>query len=353
MADQRDHEITRPITVDPKRPKGATPKQLAQLDSGEIRTLLVARYQLDRRLGKGGMSSVYQGENVADGGMPVAIKLLTRAMGEHPNALARFMNEVYLTAQVEHPNIVDVLDYGTTPEGLAYLVMPLYDGEDLRSTLRREGPLPWPRAREMMLQLCAALEAVHARSIVHLDVKPGNCLCVIEDGEERIKLLDFGVARKLDGTADGSVVGTPEYMSPEQARGDAVDARSDIYSLGIVLGELLTGRVPFDANSIAAILDHHAFERPPTLHQLADPDIELPNGVEAIYQRAIAKRPDQRFATVREFAAALEAIDGSSWRWYRATRWPLALAAGVALGVGLVSAWVSEGLSFPVFSTWY
>jgi serine/threonine protein kinase len=352
MTDPRDHEITRPITVDPKGPGGATPQQLAQLDSGEISTLLVGRYLLEERLGKGGMSSVYHGEHLA-GGVPVAIKMLTRTLGEHPHAFARFMNEVHLTAQVEHPNVVNVLDYGTTPEGLAFLVMPLYEGEDLRTTLRREGPLSWPRARTLMLQLCAALEAVHARSIVHRDIKPSNCLRVIEDGEERIKLLDFGVARKIDGAPEESVVGTPEYMSPEQARGEPVDARSDIYSLGIVFGELLTGRVPFEGQSVTAIFDRHAYERPPMLNQLADPEITLPIGVEAIYQRALAKRPIQRFASVREFAAALAAIDDErdrSSHWDPASRWqPLALAAGLALGVGLVSAWVSEAVSLRVF----
>lgn len=332
MAEPRDHEITRPITVDPRGPRGATPEQLAQLDSGEISTLLVARYQLEQRLGKGGMSSVYRGEHLA-GGVPVAIKLLSRGLGAHANAIVRFMNEVHLTARAAHPNVVEVLDYGTTPEGLAYLVMPLYDGEDLRTTLQREGPLPWPRARDLMLQLCAGVEAVHARSIVHRDIKPSNCLRVIEGDEERIKLLDFGVARQIDDDPEESVSGTPEYMSPEQARGDTVDPRSDIYSLGVVLGELLTGRVPFDGSSVSSILHRQQNEPTPTLAQLAGQDIALPAGLEAIYQRALAKRPAQRFGSVGEMAVALARVDdedGWTTCWDPDTAWEAApLAAGL------------------------
>jgi eukaryotic-like serine/threonine-protein kinase len=335
----RDQEITRPITVDPMGPRGATLEQFAQLDAGEIPTLLVDRYQLGRCLGKGGMSSVYEGEHVA-GGVSVAIKLLTRDLTAHPNALARFLNEAQLTAKVVHPNVVEVLDFGTTPEGLAYLVMPMYEGEDLRTTLRHEGPLSWPRARTLLVQLCAALEAVHDRAIVHRDVKPSNCLLVIEDGEERIKLLDFGVARKIDDSPEESVVGTPEYMSPEQSRGDTVDARSDIYSLGIVLGELLTGRVPFDGDSVSAVLVRHEYERPPILAELAAADTVLPYGIDVVYQRALAKCPTQRYATVGEFAAALTEITDErdcSSHCDPASRWkPMTLHAGLALG-GLVS----------------
>jgi serine/threonine-protein kinase len=347
MSSQREHEITRPITVDPLGPKGPTSHQLAQFDAGEIPTVLVARYQLESRLGKGGMSSVYVAEDVT-GGNPVAIKLLTRALQEHPLALARFMNEVGLMAHVKHPNVVEMIDYGTTEEGLAYLIMPLYEGEDLRTTLRRSGPLPWPRARNLLLQLCEALEAVHAQSIVHRDVKPSNCLRVVEDEQERIKLLDFGVARRIGSGPEESVVGTPEYMSPEQARGEPVDPSTDIYSLGIVLAELLTGCVPFDGESVTAVLDRHEHERPPSLCDLAKSDVSLPSGIEKIYQRALAKRPAQRFATVGEFAEALAAVEDDrdcSSSWDPASRWrPLALAAGIAIGVGL-SAWMIDGVT--------
>jgi serine/threonine protein kinase len=338
MTTQREWEITRPIMMEPWRPRGTTLEDLSRLDNGELTALPIGHYQIHRPLAKGGMSSVYHGEHTIHG-TSVAIKVLTRDLAEYPNALARFMNEAKLTSEVEHPNVVEVLDYGTTTEGLAYLVMPLYEGQDLRTILRREGRLEWPRARALLLQLCAALEAVHARAIVHRDIKPSNCLCVLEGDEQRVKLLDFGVARQIDGIPEESVVGTPQYMSPEQARGDDVDARSDIYSLGILLCELLTGRVPFAGNSVAAQRERQKHEHPPRLIEIAGVDVELPPGLEEIYQRALAKDPAQRFASVRELEAALRSLDEElrAPSWKPNLRWAFALAAGLALVVGVTA----------------
>lgn len=348
MSSQREWEITRPIALEPRQAKGATLQDLARLDNGDLPSLRIANYELYRPLGKGGMSAVYLAMHVTRS-EPVVVKVLTRDLAEFPNAIARFMNEARLTDKVKHPNVVEVLDYGTTPEGLAYLVMPLYEGEDLRSILRREGRFAWPQVRTVLLQLCTALEAVHERAIVHCDVKPSNCLWVSENGHEHLKLLDFGVARQNDGSREESVVGTPDYMSPEQARGDEVDARSDIYSLGIMLGELLTGRVPFIGSSVAALLDCQEHDQPPSLTELAGPDVELPCELESIYRRALAKDPTQRFKSVSELEAALRAIEepAPNQHWKPRPRWrPLALAAGLALLVGVASAWVEA--SMPV-----
>jgi serine/threonine-protein kinase len=346
MSSQREWEITRPIAFEPRLSKGATLQDLTRLDHGELPSLHLANYEIFRSLGKGGMSSVYLAMHVSRS-EPVVVKVLTRDLAEFPNAIARFINEARLVDKVKHPNVVEVLDYGTTPEGLAYLVMPLYEGEDLRTILRREGRLAWPQVRALLLQLCAALEAVHARGIVHCDVKPSNCLCVFEGAEQHLKLLDFGVARQRDGSPEESVVGTPDYMSPEQARGDEVDSRSDIYSLGIMLGELLTGRVPFIGSSVAALLDSQEHEEPPSLAELAGSDVALPDALEAIYRRALAKHPEQRFASVSELAAALRAVDDPprTTQWQPRPRWrPLALAAGLALLVGVASAWVEASM---------
>jgi serine/threonine protein kinase len=348
MSSQREWEITRPIATEPRRAKGATLQDLTRLDNGELPSIHISNYEIYRPLGKGGMSSVYLAMHVARS-EPVVIKVLTRDLAEFPNAIARFMNEARLTEKVKHPNVVEVLDYGTTPEGLAYLVMPLYEGEDLRTILRREGRLAWPQIYSLLLQLCAALEAVHARGIVHCDVKPSNCLCVLNGEQAHLTLLDFGVAQQIDGNREDSVVGTPDYMSPEQARGDEVDARSDIYSLGIMLGELLTGRVPFIGNSLAALLDSQEHDQPPSLAELAGPEVVLPDELETIYRRALAKKSAERFESVSELAAALRAIEEPvlTSQWQPTPRWrSLALAAGLALVVGVASAWVEA--SVPV-----
>ncbi|MFV8749946.1 serine/threonine-protein kinase [Nannocystaceae bacterium ST9] len=359
----RPRDVTRPIASALERRKGPTLDDLARLDAGELTMLRVARYRLDRRLGKGGMASVYQGMHTTLA-RPVAVKVLTRDLSEHPDALARFMTEARLGAQVQHPNVVEVFDFGATPEGIAYLVMPLHEGEDLRTTLKRERTLAWPRARALLLQLCAALEAVHAQGIVHRDVKPSNCLRVVEAGHERLLLADFGVACKQRGAAELAVVGTPEYMSPEQARGEAVDTRSDIYALGIMLGELITGHLPFTGRTTSAVLDGQIHDPPPSLATLAEPGSVVPVELEAIYRRALAKDPCQRFAKVGEFAAALLAVDapvvhvnehaphsnphdrtlaGRPFVEAR-PRWrPLAIAAGITVAIGLATALATAG----------
>lgn len=353
MSSQREWEITRPIGIEPRRAKGATLQDLNRLDNGELPSIHISNYEIYRPLGKGGMSSVYLALHVARS-EPLVIKVLTRDLAEFPNAIARFMNEARLTDKIKHPNVVEVLDYGTTPEGLAYLVMPLYQGEDLRTILRREGRLEWPQIYSLLLQLCSALEAVHERGIVHCDVKPSNCLCVIDGDQEHLTLLDFGVARQIDGCREESVVGTPDYMSPEQARGDEVDARSDIYSLGIMLGELLTGRVPFIGDSLADLLESQEHELPPSLAMLAGPDVVLPPELETIYRRALAKDPADRFASVGELAAALRAIDEPVRvpQWKPSPRWrSVALAAGLALVVGVASAWVEASVPIQASSS--
>lgn len=351
---------TRPILAEPARPEGPTLEDLARLDAGKLATVLIARYRLERRLGKGGMASVYRGIHMTLD-RPVAVKVLTRDLTAHPDSLARFMNEARLHAMVQHPNVVEVMDFGATPEGVAYLVMQLHEGENLRATLKREGTLAWPRVRTLMLQLCSALEAVHGRGIVHRDIKPSNCLHLSRDGQERLVLADFGVAYKIGDTLEKEVVGTPEYMSPEQAKGEQVDGRSDLYSLGILLGELLTGRVPFTDKPMPAILDAQIHEPAPRLAKLAKPGSIVTPELETIYRRALAKDPAERFASVGEFAAALLAIDappilaedGASPLPFDDETVPgrpfvidpapssrmLVIASGVALAFGLTMAW--------------
>jgi serine/threonine-protein kinase len=316
-------EVTRPIELDLRR-RGPDFSDIVRLDNGEIQDLCFAdRYRIDRRLGKGGMAVVFGGEHL-DLGQPVAVKILVERDADRYQAMARFLREGRLGTRIRHENIVEVFDYGSTPEGLVYLVMELLEGEDLRALIARHDGLPWSRVRALMLQICDGLAAVHEAGIVHRDLKPSNCFRVLAGEGERIKLIDFGAAtlargdvdgldgqgERDDGKIDGSatIVGTPQYMSPEQARGEAVDARSDVYSAGIILCELLTGQVPFTHQSPTRVLAAQIHDRPPTLQELAPQGVRIDPAIQRIYERALAKDPAQRFASIEEMAAVIRDV---------------------------------------------
>ena len=307
---KRTSEATQPAKREADGPGVET---LAQLIRGEIDSFCLAgRYRVEHWLDRGGMASIYVGVELGCG-RPVAIKILREDGDDWVTGLARFINEARLSSRIEHPNVVEVLDWGTTSTGLMYLVMELLHGEDLRTTLGRRGRLPWPRVRALMLELCAGLAATHRAGVVHRDLKPANCFRVNGGAGERLKLVDFGVAAPAPGSsapADtrAEIVGTAEYMAPEQIRGERVDARADIYSAGVILAELLTGKTPFRAKTRQAVLSAQCYEHPPTLEQLAPPHLELDPRLELIYARALAKRPEDRFASIDEFALALEAL---------------------------------------------
>jgi len=305
------------------------------LDLGDLSALRIGgRYRLEGRLGRGGMAEVFRGRHV-DLDRPVAIKMLHPRERSSEEALRRFMQEARLCARIRHPNVIEVFDFGSTSDGLLYLVMELLAGEDLRATIARHRGLPWPRVRSLMMQICAGLEAAHVHGVVHRDLKPSNCYRVPEARRgEQIKLLDFGVATVGVGvgvtgtgaqaqperdrgadtvyrgeriTVSGVIVGTPEYMSPEQARGGAVDHRSDVYAAGIILCELLTGKVPFTGKPVSAVLDAQIHARPPTLGALHGAEVDP--RVEAVFAQALAKQPQQRFHSIRALSEAVEAIE--------------------------------------------
>lgn len=328
----------------PNPSTGPTVGQLQRLDDAELSSIEIGgRYRLEQRLGQGGMAEVFRGHHI-DLDRPVAIKILANKQIDQDEAMSRFMREARVCARIRHPNVVEVFDFGTTPEGLVYLVMELLRGEDLRATIGRNRGLPWPRVRSLMLQICAGLEAAHAQGVIHRDLKPSNCYRVPVNGGEQIKLLDFGIAAMSHGasqardarhlgergarvperrrrtpstlpasedqpnrlTATGTVVGTPEYMSPEQSASREVDERSDVYAAGIILAELLTGRVPYAGKSASAILAAQIYEPAPTLEQLNRAPVDP--RIEALFAIAVDKRPRARFQTIREMAEAIEAI---------------------------------------------
>jgi len=217
----------------------------------EIGSVLGGRYRLIELLGQGGMATIYRATD-SQLGRDVAVKILRPEYGRDPDFVARFRAEAQAVASLSNPNIVPVHDFGMDPAG-PYIVMSYVDGEDLATLLRRTGPVQPRQAARIAAESARALAAAHARGIIHRDVKPGNIM-LAQDG--RVEMTDFGIARAISEaqmTLPGTTLGSVHYFSPEQARGEPATERSDIYSLGIVLFELLTGRRPFEGDSAAAI----------------------------------------------------------------------------------------------------
>jgi serine/threonine-protein kinase len=234
----------------------------------------------------------------------VAIKLLNREVSSDSDELERFRREARAVAQLSHPHIVGVIDAGED-EGRPYIVFECVDGETLKERIRRRGRLPVPEAVAYAIEIARALGAAHARHIVHRDVKPQN---VLIDDEGSAKVTDFGIARTLDEeglTADGRVIGTTDYVSPEQASGQPVTGQSDLYSLGIVLYEMLTGEVPFKGESQVAVAMKHVREPLPDVQRIRP---EVSAALAAVIDRATAKRPDDRYADDAELIADLEDV---------------------------------------------
>ena len=222
----------------------------------------LGKYQIGPEIGRGGMGAVYKGYDPALN-RAVAVKILAPHLTWERRFVDRFVQEARTVAQLNHPHIVSIHDVGVQ-DGVYYLVMAFVEGETLRDLIVRQGALPPRRAAEILAQVAQALDYAHQRGVVHRDVKPGN---ILMEAGQRVVLTDFGIAQAVEGprlTATGMSLGTPEYMSPEQAMGEPTDARSDVYSLGIVLYEMLTGRVPFRADTPLAALRMQADSPPPS-----------------------------------------------------------------------------------------
>ncbi|MDC0675938.1 serine/threonine-protein kinase [Nannocystis radixulma] len=276
--------------------------------------VLADRYRVYHRLGKGGMGEVYLAEHM-DIGRKVAIKTLNAHLQDKPEIAERFMQEARTSSRVRHSNIVDITDFGKTDHGAPFFVMEYLEGEDLKSVLKRERVLPWDRARDIILQVCAALSAAHAHGVVHRDLKPDNIYLIRQGEQELVKVLDFGIAKIISDAGDemtqtGVLLGTPEYMSPEQAQDQPLDGRSDIYAMGVLMFRMFTGRLPFRAKAFMAVLAMHMQEPPPRPSEV-DPTRPVNAGQEAVILRCLAKKPDERFQSADELAAAIRAIDAA------------------------------------------
>lgn len=299
----------------------------------------VGNYHLDQILGRGGMGTVYSGEHVYIG-KKVAVKVLHPQFAKYEDAVKRFLREARAASSINHPNIVDVTDFGPMPDGGVYFVMENLSGTSLEDLIDRKGALPLHRGLNVANQMALALAAAHDSGIVHRDLKPDNIMLirkpgrrdlirkVDDDGTSRllvereneydfVKILDFGIAKVVgpeqsppSKTLAGAVFGTPEYMSPEAARGNEVDFRADIYSLGVILFDMLCGRPPFEAQAAADVLAMQIRDDPPSPRSIA-PQYEITEEAETLIYRCMQKDPDDRFQSMDELREDLQQCYGS------------------------------------------
>ena len=321
-----------------------TPGERTGLEKGQQ---LAGRYEVDRLIGEGGMGDVYLAKHLKID-KEVAIKVLAPEQTRRPRTVSRFLQEAKACSKIRHDNVVDITDFGEDA-GRAFFVMEYLDGEDLSQILKREGRLPWRRTRRIAIQLLEGLGAAHEAGIVHRDVKPHNCFVAPrENNPDFVKVIDFGIAKLRDGseeqlTRTGAIMGTAEYMSPEQGQGAELDGRSDLYSVGVILFRMLTGEVPFAAGNAMAILYQHVHTEVRKPSEVC-PEAGYGEDVDALVAKAMAKDPADRFASSKEFITALRAIDDPGASQMIPTSAPkrsksLALAAVAVLGIGGVAAW--------------
>jgi serine/threonine protein kinase len=286
---------------------------LRALDGGTdiVGSVIADRYHVIKKLGEGGMGRVYLAEQVKMGRMS-AVKVMNRRLAQDPDAISRFNREAANASRISHQNVAQVYDFGETSEGLIYLAMEFVEGEPLTDILRRDGALPPLRAAEIVRQSAEALAVAHDMGIVHRDLKPDNIMITgARDGGDLVKVVDFGIAKAMNVEAQkvtrtGLIVGTPEYMSPEQIAGDPLDGRSDIYSLALVAFNILTGRLPFLSKTAQESVIMRLTEPPRRLAEIR-PQVPWSPAVQAVMDRALQRDAALRFASASEFGRALSA----------------------------------------------
>lgn len=281
-----------------------------------IGTEIAGQFRIVSRIGSGGMGAVYKAEQ-PEMNRHVAIKILHSKYVSRPDLVARFRREARAMSHLSHPNTARVFLYGQLDDGACYIVMEFMEGLNVAQLVRAEGPMDVARAVSIMIQVCGALDEAHRAGIIHRDLKPENVFITSQGGiVDFPKVLDFGLAKvseremrpgSLILTQEGMVFGTPEFMSPEQAQGKPLDGRSDIYSLGVILFEMLTGALPFDAKHPMDFISLHITAEP---LKLADrqPNRTYPVGLQEVVRKALGKKPDDRFSSTAEFALALKSV---------------------------------------------
>lgn len=299
----------------PRAPGAAPPFVPPQpLDASRLAgQVLDGRYHVSRKIGEGGMSFVFLARDSVSG-ENVAIKILSPSLIRDQIAMARLRREAALAGRLAHPNVCHIMRLGETPQGLVYVVMPFIEGELLCDRNIRMGQLPLDVTARFVCDMAAGLHVAHELGIIHRDLKPENIMiCKRPDGSERAVVMDFGLAKERQVgpevqklTATGIVLGTPEFMSPEQLRGKALDSRTDIYSLGLMTYEMLTGQLPFTGRTQQDVMIARLKSEPTPIRAMR-PDLDLPAGVEKVLLKSMQRDPEQRYRTAPEFAAALAA----------------------------------------------
>jgi serine/threonine protein kinase len=280
--------------------------------------LVAGNFRIEKLIGQGAMGNVYKAEQLSLG-KAVAVKVLHAHLMDDEKLVGRFKREAKSASKLNHPNSIQIIDSGQDQDGTLYIAMELLAGRDLAQVIRDDFPLPLPRVVRIMCQVMAALDEAHAQGVIHRDLKPSNIMLIERRGEQDfVKVCDFGIAKATssDGkdddrqamlTIQGLVCGTPEYMSPEQARAEPLDGRADLYSAAIILYQLVTGDIPFKADSPMGIVSRHLAEVPQAPSRRR-PDLPIPKVVDEIVLRGMEKNRERRYPTAVEFRAALEAV---------------------------------------------
>ena len=335
-------------------PEAATLKKKEQ--DPLIGRTLDGKYLIDSKLGAGGMGTVYQGTRLHIGDS-VAIKILHKDTISDIQAAERFRREAQATSRLKHPNAVSIYDFGITGDSLAYIVMELVEGKSLRRIIKRQGQLSPHAVDEILGQICDALDEAHRNNMIHRDIKPDNIIVNTSPSGLRVKVLDFGIAKlhnissgMIDLTATGSVMGTPQYMSPEQCMDEALDGRSDVYSLGIVLYEALTGRVPFTSTTATAVAVAQVNQKPPPLRAL-NPSISPI--LEAVVMHALEKkrelRPQSAGALAQEWHVAVSGVPTTAMPSMRGTNQHELIATIMAPATPLYGTGAVDSGTMPSF----
>ncbi|MFO0676344.1 MAG: serine/threonine-protein kinase [Polyangiaceae bacterium] len=340
-------------------PRDATPLEASEVSTSDalIGSVLGDSYQVVRVIGEGGMGRVYEARHLRLRTRRFAVKVLHPEYAMQPDIVSRFEREAEAASGIHHPNVMDVYDVSTTSDGRPYFVGEYLEGEELGAYVRRAGRLAFPLATYLTRQVCEALGAAHARGIVHRDMKPENVFITHDDGIPRAKVIDFGIS-KIDSretklTKTGMILGTPSYMAPEQIMGEVTDSRVDVYAVGAMLYELLTGQPPFDSDDPTAVLSRALTTEAPRPRSI---EASIPEGLELIVQRAMAKDARDRYQSMAELESALAPFDSGrvpvrpsaaevqhdvqKQRSVEAAR-PTILGLGVALALGVTLGFAS------------